>query len=500
MNNTMRTGLENGVVDPVVYKKTVELLGRAGVRLPQISELANPSMIDSSITDELGGVDPDKPDPRNLYRLHWQNAENRRDISDSPPYFVFPPELIDTPAKIVVVPGNRFPLIQAHKVLAAYGCLMPRLITGQFDPSRHRAVWPSTGNYCRGGVAISNILGCRSVALLPEGMSKERFRWLENWVADPKDVIRTPGTESNVKEIYDACRELSRDSRNIVLNQFAEFGNYIVHRAVTGPALERVAQAFSVDGSVKARAFVSATGSAGTLAAGDYLKEKLGTRIVAVEALECPTMLYNGYGEHNIQGIGDKHIPLIHNVMNTDFVAGVSFQATDALNLLFNSTPGQDYLRVHKGLSTAQLRSLADLGLSSIANVIAAIKVAKYSQLGPEDAVLTVATDGAGMYRTEMTKTESETFRNDFGVLDAAEVLGRYLLGTTTDHLLEMSRIDRERVFNLGYYTWVEQQDISVEDFDARRSLDYWEELMGNVDAWDLAIEEFNGALHEVDK
>ena len=289
MNNTMRTGLENGVVDPVVYKKTVELLGRAGVRLPQISELANPSMIDSSITDELGGVDPDKPDPRNLYRLHWQNAENRRDISDSPPYFVFPPELIDTPAKIVVVPGNRFPLIQAHKVLAAYGCLMPRLITGQFDPSRHRAVWPSTGNYCRGGVAISNILGCRSVALLPEGMSKERFRWLENWVADPKDVIRTPGTESNVKEIYDACRELSRDSRNIVLNQFAEFGNYIVHRAVTGPALERVAQAFSVDGSVKARAFVSATGSAGTLAAGDYLKEKLGTRIVAVEALECPT-------------------------------------------------------------------------------------------------------------------------------------------------------------------------------------------------------------------
>ena len=102
-------------------------------------------------------------------------------------------------------------MIGAHKVLAAYACLVPRLVTGQFDPAQDRAVWPSTGNYCRGGVAISRILGCRGVAVLPAGMSQERFDWLERWVADPADIIRTPGTESNVKEIYDKCAELARD-------------------------------------------------------------------------------------------------------------------------------------------------------------------------------------------------------------------------------------------------------------------------------------------------
>ena len=131
-------------------------------------------------------------------------------------------------------------MIRAHKVLAAYGCLAPRVVTGQFDPTRHRAIWPSTGNYCRGGVAISRILGCRGVAVLPENMSQERFDWLERWVAEPSDIVRTPGSESNVKEIYDACAALDRDPANIVFNQFCEYGNYLVHRLCTGAALERV--------------------------------------------------------------------------------------------------------------------------------------------------------------------------------------------------------------------------------------------------------------------
>jgi hypothetical protein len=222
-------------------------------------------------------------------------------------------------AKIIVALGNRFPMIRAHKVLAAYGCLVPRLLSGEFDAQRHRAVWPSTGNYCRGGVAISRILGCRSIAVLPEGMSTERFDWLDEWVDDPSDILRTPGTESNVKEIYDACHRLSQDPDNIIFNQFAEFGNYIVHRAVTGPALARIFDTVN-DGNLRARAYVSASGSGGTLAAGDHLKQKYGSDICVVEAVECPTLLYNGYGEHNIQGIGDKHIPLIHNAQEHGFL------------------------------------------------------------------------------------------------------------------------------------------------------------------------------------
>ena len=296
----------------------------------------------------------------------------------------------------MVALADRFPMIDSHKVLAAYGVLAPRIVTGQFDPTSQRAVWPSTGNYCRGGVAISRIMGCRGVAVLPEGMSQERFDWLARWVAEPEDVIRTPGTESNVKEIYDRCALLATDEQNVILNQFAEFGNHLVHYLATGRALERLALLMAErESGMRPWGFVSASGSAGTLGAGDYLKERHGTRIVAVEALECPTMLENGYGEHNIQGIGDKHIPLIHNVMNSDYVVAVSDRATDQLNVLFNTAEGRAFLADRHGVPQELLDQLGSLGLSSICNIVAAIKVAREARLGPDDLLLTVATDGA---------------------------------------------------------------------------------------------------------
>jgi cysteine synthase len=385
-------------------------------------------------------------------------------------------------------------MIRAHKVLAAYGCLAPRLVSGAFDPTRHRAVWPSTGNYCRGGVAISRILGCRGVAVLPEGMSRERFDWLERWVADKADIVRTPGTESNVKEIYDACHALARDPENVILNQFSEFGNYIIHRAVTGPALARIFAAVKGEGRLRARAFVAASGSAGTLAAGDHLKAALGTATCVVEALECPTLLYNGYGEHNIQGIGDKHVPFIHNVMATDFVAAVSDRASDALNLLFNTPVGRKHLAARKGVDAATIAGLADLGLSSIANVVAAIKLAKYLDLGVDDAVLTVATDGAEMYATEQAKAAARFGDTGFDDLAAAEVYGQHLLGAATDHMLELDHRARQRIFNLGYYTWVEQQGVTLDDFDARRDPAFWDALMDLVPVWDAMIDAVNGS------
>ena len=334
--------------------------------LPTIGQLTNPT-IPAAIRDRLASVEPDVADPLNLFRVHWFNDVRADGLAAPPDHVELPPELTGVKARIVLALGNRFPMIRAHKVLAAYGCLVPRLVTGQFDPTRHRAVWPSTGNYCRGGVAISRILGCRGIAVLPENMSHERFDWLDRWVADPADIVRTPGSESNVKEIYDTCAALDRDPTNIIFNQFCEFGNYLIHRVCTGAAMEQLFGALAQGRpGAKLAAYVSASGSSGTLAAGDHLKERLGARIVAVEAAECPTLLYNGFGEHNIQGIGDKHVPYIHNVMNTDMVAGVSDQSTDTLLVLFNTEVGRKYLVERRGVDAALVARLADLGLSSL--------------------------------------------------------------------------------------------------------------------------------------
>ncbi|MCP3870054.1 MAG: pyridoxal-phosphate dependent enzyme [Gammaproteobacteria bacterium] len=488
----MFDGLDTKITNPEVYQQTLERFRKRGLRLPLISELADPLLIRECYGQTLSDVDPDAPDPMNLFRVHWHNSDDRRSIVDVPAHMVLPPELTGTEAKIILVPGNRFPMIHAHKVLAAYGCLVPRLMSGHFDPSSQRAVWPSTGNYCRGGVAISRILGCRGVAVLPEGMSEERFAWLRAWVDDPADIVRTPGTESNVKEIYDECNRLSRDPANLILNQFSEFGNYLIHRVVTGPALERVFQTVKGDSALRPVAFVSASGSGGTLAAGDYLKQRMGTRICAVEALECPTLLYNGYGEHNIQGIGDKHVPLIHNVYNTDFVTAVSDAGPDGLNLLFNTPAGKEYLKDRRALAPDLVDKLADLGLSSIANLLGSIKLAKYLNLGPDDGIITVATDGADMYQTELNKSRLKYFPDGFDQLGAAETFGRHLLGAATDHFEELDRRSRDRLFNLGYYTWVEQQGIPVASFDARRSSAFWDGLLEYVSQWDGMIAAFN--------
>ena len=267
---------------------------------------------------------PDAADPRNLFRVHWYNPleGDRPGRPRCPSTSCCPRPHRRREPRSSSCSATAFPMIGAHKVLAAYACLAPRVITGQFDPTRHRAIWPSTGNYARGGVAISRIMGCRGVAVLPAGMSQERFDWLDRWVADPADVIRTPGSESNVKEIYDACNALAARPRPTSCSTSS------ASSATTSPTTRSPAAALDGSSSTSRRgrpglrlaAFVSATGSAGTIAAGDRLKEQYGSRIVAVEALECPTMLENGFGEHNIQGIGDKHIPLIHNVMNTDVV------------------------------------------------------------------------------------------------------------------------------------------------------------------------------------
>jgi cysteine synthase A len=487
-------GLADRVVDDVALANSVRRFREQGIALPTFAQLADPSTIDPSL---VGDADKSGPDPRNLWRVHWYNdlAGHRVDVPD---HVVLPKTLTGVESPIIVVFGDRFPMITAHKVLAAYACLAPRVVTGQFDPTRHRAIWPSTGNYARGGIAISRIMASRGVAILPAGMSQERFDWLDRWCANPADdVIKTVGTESNVKEIYDACNELAKDPTNFILNQFCEFGNHLAHYEVTGRALghvfEHVRAASGRD--LRLAAFTSATGSAGTIAAGDRLKEAYGTKIVAVEALECPTLLENGFGEHNIQGIGDKHVPLIHNVMNTDVVVAVSDRATDQLEVMFNTDDGLGYLADRRLVPQSILATLEHFGLSSICNVLAAITTAKLLDLGPDDAVITVATDGAALYPSEQEKITARDFGGGFTNLDAAAVWGEHLANVPTAHALECTGRDRNRIFNLGYYTWVEQQGTPFELFEARRGQEFWRGLRRFLPVWDEMITEFNARV-----
>ena len=474
-----------------IVEKTAKYFKEKGVVLPTIDELKNPHTISEDIKNKVLKLDKDAMDPANLFRVHWFNKRDHTKFLDVPEHIVLPSEFTGVDAKIIVNLGRYFPLITAHKVLAAYGCLLPRILNGSFDYTAHKAVWPSTGNYCRGGVAISKILGFKSVAILPEGMSKERFDWLEKWVEDKNDIIKTTGTESNVKEIYDACNVLEKDKNNDIINQFDEYYNYATHRAITGSSFEKSFLNVKGETDLQARFYVSASGSSGTLAAGDYLKENLNAQIAVVEATECPTLLYNGYGEHNIQGIGDKHVPLIHNVMNSDYVVGVSDEATNNLNLLFNTGEGKNYLIKRKGFEKNFVDRLPEFGFSSIANIIASIKLAKKMKLTKNDAIITVATDGADLYETELAKTKKQ-FSKIYDQVTCAEIFAKNFEAITVDHTLELSQIDKERIFNLGYYTWVEQQGTSLEEFESRRNQSFWDKHYKDMISLDPKIKEFN--------
>ncbi len=487
-------GLADRVLDEDALANSIVRFREQGIVLPTFSELTEPWRIPA---ERVGDADRHGRDVRNLWRLHWYN-DLHGGRAEVPDHVVLPSSLTGIESPIIVVLGDRFPMITADKVLAAYACLAPRVVTGQFDPTRHRAIWPSTGNYARGGIAISRLMASRGVAILPEGMSQERFDWLDRWCENPaEDVIRTVGTESNVKEIYDACNALAEDPTNFVFNQFCEFGNHLGHLQITGRALDDAFQAARTTSGADWRlaVFVSATGSAGTIAAGDKLKEQHGSLTVAVEALECPTMLENGFGEHNIQGIGDKHIPLIHNVTNTDVVVGISDRATDELDVLFNTPAGRSFLVDRRGVPQPVVAALEHFGLSSICNVLAAIKTAKLLGYGPDDVLVTVATDGAAMYPSERAKVLRERFAGTFDTITAAGVFGQHLADVDTSATQQLTERDRNRIFNLGYYTWVEQQGTPFELFEARRSQRFWRDLRRFLPVWDEMILDFNARV-----
>jgi cysteine synthase len=472
-------------VNEKVLNRTIERFRERRILLPTFAQMRDPQSAPEKVKQRLKSVGLWDVDPVNLFRITWKNEPVERGGQFNRGNWIeFPSALTGVDARIIGLFGKFFPT-GAHKVGAAYGCLIPKLVSGQFDPTQHKAVWPSTGNYCRGGAFDSALVGCTAVAILPEEMSRERFAWLKEIGAE---VIPTPGCESNVKEIYDKCWEIRRTRPDcVIFNQFEEFGNAAWHYHVTG---KTIAEIFSgLDGNPRLSGYVSATGSSGTIAAGDYLRTvRPQIRVVATEALQCPTLYQLGFGGHRIEGIGDKHVPWIHNVRNTDMVAAIDDGQCLSLFRLFNEPAGQTLLNHRVGDDF--VHKLPLLGISGICNVVAAIKTAKYYEMDGRDVIFTCLTDSSALYASRLEELAAE--HGKYSAAQAAYDQARYLDGIVTDHLRELTYFDRKALHNFKYFTWVEQQGRTADELRELWQPEFWERTFARVDEWDRQIETFN--------
>ena len=487
------------MIDLTVNESGVECAARRArqrrIVIPTFAQMKDPSLAPDGIKERLRRVGLWDLDPLNLFRITWKNEPVGAGGFGQVNTVEFPGSLTGVEARVIALVGKWFPT-GSHKVGATFGCLVPRLVTGQFDPTRDKAVWPSTGNYCRGGAYVANLLGCDSIAILPQGMSAERFEWLSKVAGE---VIATPGSESNVKEVFDATWDLKRTREDVVVfNQFDDFGNYLWHYEVTGHAMEEALERL-LGPQDRYCGLVLTTGSAGTIACGDYLKQIFPTSIIAAgEALQCPTLLENGFGDHRIEGIGDKHVPWIHHVRNTDMVMSLDDAVVVKLARLFNERAGRRYLAA-RGVGTRKgpfrvPEDLDLLGFSGIANLSMAVKFAKYYELGEHDVILTVLSDSMALYQSRLHAMSQQY--GEYTERDAAADHARYLLGLTTDHLVELRYTDRRRIHNLKYFTWVEQRGKTTEEIMAQwYAPDYWTAIQRQAAEIDALIEEFNGRV-----
>jgi len=440
---------------------------------PTFQEMCNPSLLPEGIREQARLARTEDPlDPVNLFNIHW------KDDLGNVMALVLPPELTGVAAPIAVLTGQKFPT-GAHKVGPAYAILLEKQVHGEAHPAKHRLVFPSTGNFGIGGAWVGPRMGYRSLIVLPEDMSKERFEKIRAYGGE---IIATQGSESNVKEIYDKVRELEANVENCVLNQFSEFGNYRFHATVTASAAEELAVSLGRQGigSGKPAAFISAMGSAGTIAAGDTLKERHGTLIVGLEPIQCPTLYNVGFGAHRIEGIGDKHVTWVHNVLNMDALMCIDdIDCIRGMDLLEN---GGAVLAKDVGVDEEQVaRFRGVFGMSGVCNILGAIKAAKFYKLGPSDLIVTVATDGYDRYPsvTEWLATQEGPQTREHA-LRRVEIFRRAGL----DWILH-GREAQQRWHNQKYFTWVEQQGKSLASLEQQRDPSFWKsqrERVGEID------------------
>lgn len=475
-------------INATIRDKNIDYCRSKNITLPTIDMMIRPHKVPGKVKDQLKHIGLWDVHPANLYRICWKNEpQDFGGLFSEVNHRVLPPELTGCRATIIVLVGRWFPT-GAHKVGATFGCLVPRLVTGQFDPQETKAVWPSTGNYCRGGAYLSALLACRAIAILPEGMSKERFDWLRRIAGE---VIATPGCESNVKEIFDKCWELRASGENLqIFNQFDELGNPLWHFAVTGQAVEEILQP-RLGRGMRLAGYVASSGSGGTLGAGYYLKQRFPrTKLVVGEALQCPTLLLNGFGDHRIEGIGDKHVPWVHDCKETDFVIAVDDEIPMRLLRLFNEEKGRRAL-VAEGVPEELVTELDFLGISGIGNLIGAIKFAKYSELKAKDIVVTIATDSMALYGSRLEELSKEC--GPYTDADAQRDV-ELAKSITIDHVKELSYYDRKAIHNLKYFTWIEQQGRDISELNEQwyGHDSYWNGTFNQVDQIDSLIKEFN--------
>jgi cysteine synthase len=427
--------------------------------IPTLDELLNPESQDPAVREALSSAD--ELDPIRLFDITWKRE-------GGVPHVVVPPEVSGVDATIVVISGRKFPT-GSHKVGPAYSCAREKLVSGEITQDGSTLVFPSTGNYGIGGAWVGPRLGFRSLVVLPEEMSAERFEKIRGYGAE---VIATPGSESNVKEIYDEVRRLRANPNNRILNQFDEMGNYRFHHHVTGNSIQALLDDLGLD---RCDAFVSAMGSSGTIAAGDRLKQLHGgCAIVGLEPVQCPTLYNVGFGAHAIEGIGDKHVTWVHNVRNMDLLFCIDDQAClEGLQLL------------QEGLHHVGIDWDVDgvFGVSGLCNLIGAIKTARHLELGAGKVIVTVATDGFDRYPSVLRRLESNCGPQ------TAEVAKRRLdalRNTRADHALDGTMAVRKRWHNQKYFTWVEQQGRSVDELNRLWDQGYWDEqaaMVPDIDA-----------------
>lgn len=433
---------------------------------PTFAEMLHPNKIDPQIRAraiEMKARDP--LDPINLFNITWRNANNQIF------YFLLPKQLSNVDANIVALYGKDFPT-GSHKVGAAYSVLVEKELASEVDPSVHTIVWPSTGNYGIGGAWVGCRMGFDSVVVLPAGMSAERFQRIESYGAR---VIKTVGSESNVKEIYDKTHELSRDPNVRVLNQFREMGNYRFHYHVTGNTIAELVEQLRLEiQDLRLAAYCSAMGSAGTIAAGDRLKQLWpDCKIVGLEPVQCPTLYNNGYGTHDIQGIGDKHVTWIHHVTNMDTIMCVDdVECKKGLQLLTEEN-GMEVLHKRFGIPSSDVEMMSQIfGISGVCNLLGAIKTAKYYGLGGKDLIVTILTDAIDRYHSVMSD-----LTRAYGAMDEAEATARLVSifhNQKTDWIKEGTQDTRRQWHNLKYYTWIEQQGKTVEELNAQLDPEWW--------------------------
>lgn len=453
---------------------------------PTFEEMLHPDKIDPEIRKRALEAKTKEPlSPLNLFNITWKQNNG------VPSFIVLPKELTGVDANIIALHARDFPT-GSHKVGATYSVTVEKQLEGEIIPGQHTIVFPSTGNYGIGGAWVGPRMGYDTLVILPELMSRERFEMIESYGAR---YIKTPGCESSVKEIYDKCKELSKNPSIKILNQFQEMANYRFHYYVTGNTVAELVKELAREGigDGSCAAFVSAMGSAGTIAAGDRLKQIFsGMKIVGLEPIQCPTLYCNGYGDHDIQGIGDKHVTWIHNTLNMDCLMCIDDMECKLGLQLLTDPVGMEYLTKEVGISSELVQEMSTVfGISGVCNVLGAIKTAKFYRLNSRHNIVTVLTDTIDRYRSVMADLDRR-----FGRMTERTASQRYygiFQGVKLDYIQEGTRLNKDRWFNLKYFTWVEQQGKTVEELNAQRSEEWWLQEQAKVEEIDRKLRSVRG-------